>query len=389
MRIYWIVKSVCRRGRNTVSQLTVLNAKRKDKGDMETKKIGRLMLGIFLLNVAATVFLAITAGQIEIGLLLSLALGELLLLFPGLVYLICYKLSAQRKSVSVPKEVDVSSDMNVAADPDVLFDTDAQKDEKKVEPIVLPKEPLKSRLHYNKIKWSTVAYVLFYTWLSMPLTTLLNAFSMLFVDNTVLTMTPMFLQVSFPVMLFLMAVMPACIEELVFRGITYGGYRRSGTKFMAVMLSALMFGLMHMNLNQALYAFVLGILLALLFEATGSIFATMLFHFIYNAQSCCMIYLMEFIEPGYYSEAANVVTPPEQIIIMIAIYLIISAICTPLAFCLLYKIAKNENREKELAECLPGKQKGKERLITVSFVLATIIAVAYITLETALSMMMK
>lgn len=311
---------------------------------METKKINRLMAGIFLLHIAVVVLLALAGGKLRIGVILNLSLGEIILFVPTLVYLLVYK----------AKKSDPS---------------------------------LKERLHYKRVKPTTLLYVLFFTWLSMPLTTLINCVSMLFVDNTIMGMADIILNVPFLLMLFLMAVLPAAVEELVFRGVTYGGYRKSGTRFAAVMLSALMFGLMHMNLNQALYAFVIGILLALLFEATDSIFTTMLFHFIYNAQSCCLMFLIEAIMPGYYQDAANLTLSPDQLYLSIGVYLIIAVIMTPLAFCMLYKIAKNEGRERELMECLPGKQAGKEKLVTISYVVATVIALVYIALDIVLSRM--
>ncbi len=308
----------------------------------ETKKINRLMAGIFLLHIVIVAMLTVAGGKIQIGVLLNLSLGEIILFVPTLVYLVVHKIKNGSQS-------------------------------------------LKERLHYNKVKPSTLLYVLFFTWLSMPLTTLINSVSMLFVDNTVMGMADIILDVPFFLMLFFMAVLPATVEELVFRGVTYGGYRRSGTKFMAVMLSALMFGLMHMNLNQALYAFVIGILLALLFEATNSIWATMLFHFIYNAQSCSLMFLIEAIMPGYYEDAANLAISPDQLYITIGVYMVIAVIATPLAFCMLYKIAKNEGREKDLRECIPGKQQGKEKLVTISYVVATVIALLYIALDIVIS----
>lgn len=331
---------------------------------METKKINRLMLGTFLFHIAVVVVLAVLAGKIQLGVILGLSLGEIILLIPALVYLLFYKLE-KAKQVSLEQTV--------------------YYEEVGAQVCVDKRESLKERLHYNKVKPSTLAYVLFFTWLSMPLTTLINAISMLFVDNTIVAMTDVILSVPFFLMLFLMAIVPATVEEFIFRGIVYGGYRKSGTKFMAVMLSALMFGLMHMNLNQALYAFVIGVLLALLFEATNSIWTTMLFHFIYNAQSCCMMFLIEAIMPGYYQDAANMATGLEELLMMISVYLIIAAISTPLAFCMLYKIAKNEERTTELLECLPKKQQGKEKLVTASFVLAVIVAVTYIVYDIILS----
>ncbi len=339
---------------------------------METKKINRLMLGIFLFHIAVVAVLTIAGGRIQMGVILSLSLGEIILLTPALVYLLFYKFR-KPQTVTVEKEV-----YNEAG----TFEQEGSQ------VCVEKKESFKERLHYNKVKPSTLAYVLFFTWLSMPLTTLINAISMLFVDNTIVAMTDVILTVPFLIMLFLMAVLPATVEELVFRGIAYGGYRKSGTKFMAVMLSALLFGIMHMNLNQALYAFVIGVLLALLFEATNSIFSTMLFHFIYNAQSCCMMFLVEAIMPGYYQDVANVALGHEELFMTISVYLIIAAVTTPLAFCMLYKIAKNEGRTVELMECLPKKQQGKEKLVTLSLILAIIVAIAYIVYDIILSMTM-
>ena len=343
---------------------------------METKKINRLMVGIFLLHIVVVALLTLMADKVTIGVILNLSMGQFLLLAPALVYLLCYKMCANQTEVS-----------QNALTQDALAERGLAEEVAEPEIQSAKKTTLKERLMYNKLRPSTLAYILFFTWLSMPLTTVINSASMFFTDNTIVAMSDMILDVPFPLILFMMAVMPACIEELVFRGVVYGGYRKAGTKFMSVMLSALMFGLMHMNLNQALYAFVLGILLALLVEATGSLFSSMLFHFVCNAQSCCMMFMVEAMMPGYYSDAANVSLGADQLYMVISVYLVIAAITTPLAFCMLYKIAKNENRVAELMECLPKKQMGKERLVTPAFIIATIIAVAYIIFEMVVSAM--
>ena len=240
---------------------------------MEIKKINWLMVGTFALHIVVSLVLYNFPDMFEIGILLNLSLGEIMLFLPMVVYLLLWKLNAGKRND---------------------FETEEVKP-----------QTLRERLHYNKVKPSTLLYALIFTWLSMPLTTLINAISMLFVDNTVMMLSEQFLGVAFPVMLFFMAVVPAFCEETLFRGVVYGGYRKHGDKFVAVLLSGFLFGIMHMNLNQALYAFAIGVLLALLFEATDSIFPTMLFHFVYNAQSCCLMYLVEEIVPGFYSDPAN------------------------------------------------------------------------------------
>lgn len=316
---------------------------------MEIKKINWLMVGIFTLHIVVSLMLIIFPEVFEIGIILNLSLGEILLFIPMAVYLLLWKLSTGRKVVAEGEET--------------------------VQP-----QTLRERLHYNKVKPSTILYALIFTWLSMPLTTLINAISMLFVENTVMELSGEILEVAFPLMLFLMAVVPAFCEETLFRGVVYGGYRKHGDKFTAVLLSGFLFGIMHMNLNQAMYAFAIGVLLALLFEATDSIFPTMLFHFVYNAQSCCLMYLVEEFMPGYYSDPANfeAATATGGLYVMIAVYIILAAIFTPLAICMLYKIAKNENRVEQLKETLPGKKEGKVRIVTVPFVIATVLAVGVI-----------
>ncbi len=323
---------------------------------MEIKKINWLMVGIFTLHIVVSLVLYNFPDMFEIGILLNLSLGEIMLFLPMVVYLLLWKLSTGKRN-----------------------DFENEED---VKP-----QTLRERLHYNKVKPSTLLYALIFTWLSMPLTTLINAISMLFVDNTVMALSGQILGVAFPVMLFFMAVVPAFCEETLFRGVVYGGYRKHGDKFVAVLLSGFLFGIMHMNLNQALYAFVIGVLLALLFEATDSIFPTMLFHFVYNAQSCCLMYFVEEIVPGFYSDPANVAAATEtaSLYSMIAAYIIIAAIFTPLAICMLYKIAKNEGRVEQLKETLPGKKEGKMRIATASFWVATVLAIGFIVYDILLS----
>ena len=316
---------------------------------MEIKKINWLMVGAFGLHIVVALVLYNFPDLFQIGILLNLSLGELMLLLPMVVYLLLWKLNAGKRN-DFEREEDVKP------------------------------QTLRDRLHYNKVKPTTILYALIFTWLSMPLTTLINAISMLFVDNTVMALSGQILGVTFPVMLFFMAVVPAFCEETLFRGVVYGGYRKHGDKFVAVLLSGFLFGIMHMNLNQALYAFVIGVLLALLFEATNSIWPTILFHFVYNAQSCCLMYFVEEIVPGFYSNPDNIAMATEtaSLYSMIAAYIIIAAIFTPLAICMLYKIAKNEGRVEQLKETLPGKKEGKMRIATVSFVIATVIAMGFI-----------
>lgn len=71
-------------------------------------------------------------------------------------------------------------------------------------------------------------------------------------------------------------------EETVFRGVVYGQLKKISNVWVAVFASGVAFGLFHGNLVQAVYASVLGIVLALVYELYGSIIFPMLFHGIAN-----------------------------------------------------------------------------------------------------------
>lgn len=90
-------------------------------------------------------------------------------------------------------------------------------------------------------------------------------------------------------LLLISAVQPAIFEELLFRGVFLSGYQRRGIRS-AILISAFLFGLFHMNLQQALYAFGLGIIFAIFVSRTGSILSTILPHFLINSYNSIISY---------------------------------------------------------------------------------------------------
>lgn len=87
---------------------------------------------------------------------------------------------------------------------------------------------------------------------------------------------------TFILAIFLLAVLPAISEELLFRGIVFNGLRSRISDWGAVVLSSLMFALMHGNLLQLVYPFILGMVMAWIVMRTGSIVASMIIHFTNN-----------------------------------------------------------------------------------------------------------
>ncbi len=77
------------------------------------------------------------------------------------------------------------------------------------------------------------------------------------------------------------AIVPAFVEELMFRGMIYKNLRPYG-RSSAIVISALLFGLMHQNAAQLFYATAAGIVLAVVYEITGSFWCCVLLHFFNN-----------------------------------------------------------------------------------------------------------
>lgn len=100
---------------------------------------------------------------------------------------------------------------------------------------------------------------------------------MLFSTNYLEEGTTTLLTYPFAMQVILLAVIPPLVEELIFRGIFFGSYRKAGMTGAALM-SGLLFGCFHLNINQALYAFVMGIVFAYMVEATGSLWSSVIAH---------------------------------------------------------------------------------------------------------------
>lgn len=79
------------------------------------------------------------------------------------------------------------------------------------------------------------------------------------------------------------AILSPIMEELVFRGIVFGNMRKIMNVPQAVFLSALLFGLIHFNIVQFVYAFLLGLVLAAFMYKSGHVYAAMIGHITANA----------------------------------------------------------------------------------------------------------
>lgn len=124
----------------------------------------------------------------------------------------------------------------------------------------------------------------------IPFISMINSISMLFVKNVTESKVTVTAE-KYPmwIMLLTVALMPALIEEILYRGIYFGVYRKSGI-IKGALVAAILFALMHGNLNQFAYAIVAGFMFAMIDYAGGSVIYSIIMHVIINGVSVVSLY---------------------------------------------------------------------------------------------------
>lgn len=94
---------------------------------------------------------------------------------------------------------------------------------------------------------------------------------------------------NFFIDLFIVAVLPAFCEEFLHRGILLQGIKHAGFK-KAIVISSLLFALLHFNIQQTSYAFVIGLIMGFVSVVSKNIYPAMIIHFTNNAISTYLEY---------------------------------------------------------------------------------------------------
>ena len=86
-----------------------------------------------------------------------------------------------------------------------------------------------------------------------------------------------------------LAVLPAIVEELLFRGVIFHGFLKYG-KVAAVIASSVLFSLMHLSPSQTFAQFAFGIILALVYLGTKNLVYPIILHFVNNFTIVTILY---------------------------------------------------------------------------------------------------
>ncbi len=102
------------------------------------------------------------------------------------------------------------------------------------------------------------------------------------------------------------AVLPALVEEFAFRGVILGLLRKHSDS-VAVLVSGVMFGLMHGNFTQIPFATAVGLVLGFIAVKTNSLIPCIIIHFLNNALSVTQMLISEYSGLSQtYSDIINV-----------------------------------------------------------------------------------
>ena len=237
---------------------------------------------------------------------------------------------------------------------------------------------------YRRLRISDGLLSLLFGYALVPTMLFVSNLTSLFSTNYVQDSVQELIAYPFVVQLLIIAVLPACVEEFVFRGLIYHSYRKNGILGAAV-LSGLVFGLMHLNINQLSYALLMGIVFALLVEATGSMYSSMLAHFAANSYSIIMMQLVsmtsggsELLEQSAQAAESSMNSVP-VIIAQLVMLGLVAAGFLGIAYLLFKKIAVRNGRWEYLKEQLHKgfKPQNGERFITPPLIATVAAALAY------------
>ena len=160
------------------------------------------------------------------------------------------------------------------------------------------------------------------------------------------------------------AFIPALIEEFALRGVIMQPLRKYGDRF-AIVMSALVFALMHGNMIQAPFAFIAGLAIGYFVIATGSIWTGVLIHFANNLFSA----LLALITGNSSLSIDTAYTVLMRVTFLLGI-----------GCCVLFALNRNRYKLRKTHYLISATQRFFNYILTVPMVLA-LAAIAYITLD--------
>lgn len=220
---------------------------------------------------------------------------------------------------------------------------------------IITKAPVKKTLRLNWPGWLTVFYSFSFALFVQPAMMFLSALSGLFFKNDVSQVIASLSSVPAIILIIVIGLTPAICEEIPLRGVLLSGYDKIDIK-KAMLINGLFFGIIHLNLQQFLYAFALGAVFAYMVRLTNSIIPSMIAHFTINSTQVLfqkLVLLLDDFDKTQVDATALVqqVTFHDKLMLLASVFTL-AVFITPIAAAILYGLrnyykntGKNNNIE--------------------------------------------
>ncbi|MCL2397454.1 MAG: CPBP family intramembrane metalloprotease [Defluviitaleaceae bacterium] len=207
--------------------------------------------------------------------------------------------------------------------------------------LIIHRRRIKELLPFRRLGWLNVVMIVGMTLAVMPLFMLVNLVSQFVFPNVIGETIMEVMQDGLMLTLIIVAVVPSIFEEVAFRGIGFAGFK--GVKVgAAALINGLIFGMVHMNMNQFIYAFMLGVVFCYFMYYTKSLWAPILAHFVVNGIMSLIQYTAIALDPATLYAAAEVeMTSPEMLLTIV--FFVFISIFTTGAFIAIFVYFKRYN----------------------------------------------
>lgn len=203
---------------------------------------------------------------------------------------------------------------------------------------------IKDKFRLNKLGFWSIVKVIVITAAALPIAYTLN-----FIVSYILVKLDLFqLQAldlgsgtsSFLVATLLVAVTPGICEEVFFRGLMFRGYEEKMSPFKAMLITGLLFGLFHFNLQNLMLPTFLGVVFAWLVYTTDSLYSSMIAHGLFNFVGV-LVMMSNQTEVTSDSLDASMLMIEEQGLMAMGIFVVVSVFSSGLMFLFMHLLKKD------------------------------------------------
>ena len=157
---------------------------------------------------------------------------------------------------------------------------------------------------YRRISWRALGFGKFdWSTLGIGCGLLIASYAVILVHNTVLVLLgietqgqeiiQLFGALESPVWFFIVgAIFAPLVEEIFFRGFLFQGFRARYGWIPGMLLSSVIFGMAHLDPVALIPTFILGCLLAYLYQRSNSVWPSVIVHVLVNSLGLCSAYFL-------------------------------------------------------------------------------------------------